>query len=77
MKIINITIVLKDGIERSFLIEFPDIKAQSLNEKMDIFEKYYLALDEPLNFRKRYSHLILDITKLRLISKKYFYKTKT
>lgn len=76
MKTINETIVLKESIERNLLIEFPEITADSLYEKMEIFENYYLALEEPLGFRKKYSRLILDITNLRLITKKYFYSKK-
>ena len=76
MKIINDTLLLKESIERDLLIQFPEIKARSLYEKMDIFENYYLALEQPIDFRKKYSRLILDITNLRLISKKYFYSKK-
>ncbi len=76
MKIINSTILLKESIDKSLLINFPNIKAQSLYEKMSIFEKYYLEHNEPVNFRKSYSYLLLDIAKLKVITKKYFYKPK-
>ncbi len=77
MEIINNTIALKEGIEKNLLIEFPDFKADSLNEKINIFLNYYLALPKPEIFIKSYAKLILDITKLRLMAKEHFYTPKS
>ncbi len=70
---INKAIFLKESIEKALLINFPHIQESSFNDKLKMLEQYNLEHEEPMNFRRKYSQLFLDIGKFMLVTKKYFY----